>query len=101
MANIRDITSTEKLLNVIRSRKEGPASPQGPNEPKDPRKGLFNFPLPSLPSMVSNQKTDTVGIDIGHDYLRMVRASGASVKPKKIRRRSSWSAAARETVLVI
>jgi Tfp pilus assembly PilM family ATPase len=78
VARIRDITSTENLLNVIRSRKEEPASSPGPSAPRGRKRGHFRFPLPVLPNLVSLRKTATVGIDIGHEYLRMVRATGNS-----------------------
>ncbi len=73
MARSRDITSTEKLLNVIRSRTEEPPSSAGALEPQQPNRGFFRFPIPPLPKLVSLKKKATVGIDIGHDYLRMVR----------------------------
>ena len=73
MARIRDITSTEKLLDVIRSRKEDPPSPAGSPEPEGRKGGLFKFAIPHLPKLVSFKKKATVGIDIGHDYLRLVR----------------------------
>jgi len=74
LARIRDITSTEKLLNVIRSRKEEPPSPAAVPEPQSRKRDLSHFTIPHLPMLISLKKKATVGIDIGHDYLRMVRA---------------------------
>ena len=79
MARTKDITSTEKLLNVIRSKKDEPVAPVKSPEPRDRKKGLSPVKsLKSLPSMASLQKKGTVGVDIGHDYLRLVRAARGS-----------------------
>jgi type IV pilus assembly protein PilM len=75
LARLSDITSTEKLLKLIRSKREEAPGPSGANEPPIKKSGRFGLPLPKL---ISLQKTCTVGIDIGHDYLRMVRATETS-----------------------
>ena len=75
MARISDITSTEKLLKLIRSKREETSNPSCATEPPPKKRGHFSLPLPKLLSL---QKTCTVGIDIGHDYLRMVRATETS-----------------------
>lgn len=73
MARLSDITSTEKLLKAIRSRKDDTApAPSVLSEPVRPKNGRFKIPLPRL---MTRQKSSTVGIDIGHDYLRLVRAA--------------------------
>ena len=78
MARLSDITSTEKLLKVIRSKKDEAPAPvgapagAGPAERLPPKAGRFKIPLPRLMTL---QKSSTVGIDIGHDYLRLVRAA--------------------------
>ena len=73
MARLSDITSTEKLLKVIRSKKDDALpAPSGAAEPLPPKTGRFKIPLPRLMTL---QKSSTVGIDIGHDCLRMVRAA--------------------------
>jgi len=72
VARLSDITSTEKLLKVIRSRKKDasvPADPS-PTEPLPSKTGRFRI---SLPGLISLQKSSTIGIDIGHDYLHLVR----------------------------
>ena len=72
MARLSDTTSTEKLLKVIRSKKdEASPAPAGAAEPVPPKTGRFKIPLPKL---INLRKSCTVGIDIGHDYLRLVRA---------------------------
>lgn len=71
MARLSDTTSTEKLLKVIRSKKDEAApAPAGDAEPVPPETGRFKIPLPKLMNL---NKSSTVGIDIGHDYLRLVR----------------------------
>jgi Tfp pilus assembly PilM family ATPase len=71
VARLSDTTSTEKLLDVIRSRKDE-ASPitVRTDKPLPPKTGRFKVPLPRL---IHLHKSSTVGIDIGHDYLRMVQ----------------------------
>lgn len=75
MVRISDITSTEKLLKVIRSKGEGAPSPAINPEPMPPKARIFK--APSL-SLVSLKKTSTVGIDIGRDYIRLVKAAEIS-----------------------
>ena len=80
MARLSDITSTEKLLKLIRSKREETPDSSVVDlsvaaEPPPKKRGHFSLPLPKL---ISLQKTSTVGIDIGHDYLRMVRATETS-----------------------
>ncbi|MCX5858099.1 MAG: hypothetical protein NTZ57_09410, partial [Deltaproteobacteria bacterium] len=83
MAQSSDITSTEKLLNVIRDKTPAsPAtpSPEAPKPKADPVK-------PPLKFKASSQKSTTVGIDIGHDYLRLVKAAESGGKWRIIARR--------------
>jgi Tfp pilus assembly PilM family ATPase len=71
VARLSDTTSTEKLLKVIRSKKdEASPAPAGAAEPVPPKTGRFKI---SLPKLINLRKSSTVGIDIGHDYLRLVR----------------------------
>jgi len=81
VVRLNDITSTEKLLKVIRSKGEGAPSPAVNAEPMPPRSKFFN--VPSL-SLISLKKTGTVGIDIGRDYIRMVRTAEFSGGKKQI-----------------
>ena len=72
MDRVSEVSSTEKLLKIIRD-KDGapaPATPGGsPPPPRDAGK-------PKIPSsqLIRLGKSSTVGIDIGHTYLRLVRA---------------------------
>ena len=85
MARLSDITSTEKLLKLIRSKRDDAFDPSSddlsavnlsvPAEPPPKKSGRLGL---SLPKLISLKKTSTVGIDIGHDYLRMVRATETS-----------------------
>lgn len=67
MTQIGDITSTEKLLKVIRSKEE---SGSAPAEPQIKKSRPVKFPAKLS---ISPGKSSTVGIDIGHEYLRIVR----------------------------
>jgi len=72
VARLSDITSTEKLLKVIRSRKGDAApAPSVMAGPLHPKTGRIKISLPIL----TLHKSSTVGIDIGHDCLRLVRAA--------------------------
>ena len=75
MARLSDITSTEKLLKLIRSKRDEAPLPSATDEPAPRKRDRFRLPLPKL---ISLKKTCTVGIDIGHDYLRIVRATETS-----------------------
>lgn len=75
MVRLSDITSTEKLLKVIRSKEEGSPSPAVNTEPIPTRPPFFKAPSISL---ISLKKKSTVGIDIGNQYIRMVRAAEIS-----------------------
>ena len=84
MGQLRDITSTEKLLRVIRSKNdEAPTGADAP-EPLVKKTTRFRLPKAALPNMVTLQKTSTVGIDIGHEHLRMVRATANSDRSWRI-----------------
>ncbi|MEI7637197.1 MAG: hypothetical protein WCJ37_07810 [Syntrophus sp. (in: bacteria)] len=75
MARKSDITSTEKLLKLIRSKRDAMPDSSGAAEPPPKKSSHFSLPLPKL---ISLQKTCNIGIDIGHDYLRLVRATETS-----------------------
>lgn len=70
MDRVTEISSTEKLLKVIRDKDGAPAPPgKGETQPQGAGQAVkFSSPLISL------KKSSTVGIDIGHAYLRLVRA---------------------------
>jgi type IV pilus assembly protein PilM len=71
VARLDETTSTEKLLKVIRSKKdEVSPAPAGAPKPVTPKTGRLKI---SLPKLIDLRKSCTVGIDIGRDYLRLVR----------------------------
>ena len=72
MARPSEISSTEKLLRVIRNKKE--AVPAASDPPVSPYKktGRFRFPSPAI---IRLQKSFTVGIDLDNDGLRLVRVA--------------------------
>jgi type IV pilus assembly protein PilM len=81
---VTEISSTEKLLKVIRDKDGAPVPPgQGKSQPQ----GAGQAAKSSSP-LISLKKSSTVGIDIGHAYLRLVRAvEGAGGKWQVIDRR--------------
>ena len=86
MARLDDITSTEKLLKVIRGKKDEAPTPSGSPEPLPTKTGSFKIPSLKLPStaIMPFKKSSTVGIDIGHEYVHLVRAVESSHKKWQI-----------------
>lgn len=78
MTQLGDITSTEKLLKVIRSKGELGSAPA---EPPTKKSGSVRVPATSS---ISPGKLSTVGIDIGHEYLRLVRTAISSRGTRQI-----------------
>ena len=78
MTQLGDITSTEKLLKVIRSKGELGSAPA---EPPAKKPGSIRVPATSS---ISPGKLSTVGIDIGHEYLRLVRTAISSKGTRQI-----------------
>jgi len=73
LPRIKDITSTEKLLDIIRNKKNV-ASPEPLSASAiDKKKGRFRSP-----QFVPLQKSLNVGVDVGHEFLRMVKAERTS-----------------------
>lgn len=77
MARLKEITSTEKLLNIIRSKKDDMKTEPLDTSRIDPPKKLFRFTRLRIPS---GEKRVTIGIDIGHEYLRMVKTARSADK---------------------
>jgi type IV pilus assembly protein PilM len=72
-----DISSTEKLLEVIRKKEEekgvqAPPPPEAPSSEKTPKAP----PAKVIPL----QKALTIGVDIGHDYMRVVKIKKSAEK---------------------
>jgi Tfp pilus assembly PilM family ATPase len=72
MARPSEITSTEKLLGVIRKKKDEATAVSDPVNVPYKKTGRFKLPSPSILSL---QKSSTIGIDIGNDCLRLVRVT--------------------------
>ena len=73
LARISEISSTEKLLKLIRDKdKDSASAPAAPGGSLPPDAGRPKIPSPS-PSRSGIKKSSTVGIDIGHSSLRLVR----------------------------
>ena len=71
MSRIKEITSTERLLDIIRNKKDD-ISPKPLDTSKiDAPKKRFKF---NSPKIVTARKSINVGVDIGHEFLRMVKA---------------------------
>lgn len=71
MAKRNDIHSTERLLNLIRSDNSNEAPTRPEIEPdKLSKRKLFNFISP-----VAFRKRITIGVDIGHTYIKLAKIS--------------------------
>jgi len=78
VTQLGDITSTEKLLKVIRSKEELGSAPA---EPPAKKSGTVKSPAKFS---ISPGKSSTTGIDIGHEYLRIVRTEIGLLGSRKI-----------------
>jgi type IV pilus assembly protein PilM len=67
---MNDITSTEKLLDLIRKKKSGPAPAVVTVKSSPPPQKNIRLVLSNKPA---GRKSINVGIDIGHESLRMVK----------------------------
>jgi Tfp pilus assembly PilM family ATPase len=72
MARPSEITSTQKLLRVIRKKRPEENVASDPDE--SPLKKSSRFKL-SSPAFIALRKSSTVGIDINRDYIRLVRVT--------------------------
>ena len=70
MSRLKEITSTEKLLDIIRNKKDDNHTESVDTSKIKPPKKRFKF---TIPEIVPVRKSTTIGIDIGHEYLRMVK----------------------------
>jgi type IV pilus assembly protein PilM len=77
LARLKEITSTERLLNIIRNKKDEIKTERLDTSKIDPPKKLIKF---THPRIVSGEKPVTIGIDIGHEYLRMVKTARSADK---------------------
>jgi type IV pilus assembly protein PilM len=74
---LKEITSTERLLDIIRNKKDDIKTERLDTSKIDPPKKLFRF---TRPRIVAGEKPVTIGIDIGHEYLRMVKTARSADK---------------------
>jgi type IV pilus assembly protein PilM len=72
LARLKEITSTERLLNIIRNKKDEIKTERLDTSKIDPPRKLIRF---TRPRIASGKKPVTIGIDIGHEYLRMVKTT--------------------------
>ncbi len=77
MARLKEISSTERLLDIIRSKKDDIKAEPLDTSTIDPPKRIFRF---TRPRIASGDERVTIGIDIGHEYLRMVRTARSADK---------------------
>ena len=77
MARLKEITSTERLLDIIRNKKDDIKSERLDTSKIDPPRKLFKF---TSRKIISGEKPVTIGIDIGHEYLRMVKTARSADK---------------------
>ncbi|MEN6319909.1 MAG: pilus assembly protein PilM [Syntrophaceae bacterium] len=70
MSRLNEITSTEKLLDIIRNKRIDSGTGSVDPSKIDPPKSRFKF---TIPEIVPVRKSINIGIDIGHEYLRMVK----------------------------
>ena len=70
MSRLKDITSTERLLDIIRNKKNDISIESMDTSKIDPPKKRFKFNSPKIASV---RKSVNIGIDIGHKYLRLVK----------------------------
>ena len=77
MARLKEITSTERLLDIIRNKKDDIKSERLDTSKIDPPRKLFKF---TSRKIISGEKPVTIGIDIGHEYLRMVKTTRSADK---------------------
>jgi type IV pilus assembly protein PilM len=77
LARLKEISSTERLLDIIRNRKDEIKTEPLDTSKIDPPRKLFKF---SAPKIASGEKPVTIGIDIGHEYLRMVKTTRSGDK---------------------
>jgi type IV pilus assembly protein PilM len=86
---VDDITSTGKLLDLITNRQPPPPAASAQSKPKRERKKL-NLKL-KIPSIISIRKSSNIGIDIGHDSLRLAKASQSQTGHWRIDDIGAWN----------
>jgi type IV pilus assembly protein PilM len=77
LARLKEITSTERLLDIIRSKKDDMKTEPLDTSRINPPKKLFRF---TRPRIAAGEQQVIIGIDIGHEYLRMVKTARSADK---------------------
>jgi type IV pilus assembly protein PilM len=74
LANVNEINSTEKLLNVIRGKNSDPdiSLENSPNKPSKQKSKKSNIILPSI---FASKKRYTIGIEITNEYIYMAKTT--------------------------
>jgi len=72
LSRSNEITSTERLLDIIRNKRTDSGTGAVGTSKIDPPKSRFKF---TIPEIVPVRKSINIGIDIGHEYLRMVKTT--------------------------
>jgi Tfp pilus assembly PilM family ATPase len=70
LSRLKDITSTERLLDIIRSKKDDISIESTDTSKIDPPKKQFKFNSHKIANV---RKSVNIGIDIGHKCLRLVK----------------------------
>ena len=78
MADINDINSTEKLLNVIRGKDKESFAAKGKPKALLPKKKPAKKTKVILPKLFINKKRYTVGIDISEEFIGLAKTIHAS-----------------------
>jgi Tfp pilus assembly PilM family ATPase len=78
LADINDINSTEKLLNVIRGKDQESFASKGKSKVLLPKKKLAKKPNFTLPKLFINKKHYTVGIDINEEFIGLAKSINVS-----------------------
>ncbi|MGZ3607201.1 MAG: pilus assembly protein PilM [Syntrophales bacterium] len=77
MARLKEITSTERLLDIIRNKKDDIKTQPLDTSKIDPPKKIIKF---ARSRIASGNRPVTIGIDIGHEYVRMVKTARSADK---------------------
>ena len=81
MPQPKDISSTERLLELIRKKKD--SAPASQEVVQDRTETRMPLPLKTVfPKRLFFQRMNTVGVDISHDCLRMIMATRSESKSK-------------------
>ncbi|HUH65024.1 MAG TPA: pilus assembly protein PilM [Syntrophales bacterium] len=72
MARLKEITSTERLLDIIRNKRDEVEKAPLDTSKIDPPRKIIKFLPAKITKIGAGDKPITIGVDIGHEYLRIV-----------------------------